>query len=72
MAECALYQYRRKCSCPSVPNNTKIITAPPPPKLIPKSTIGISVFVRVLISKFLYAESDNLVQKKSVVALAVF
>ena len=49
-----LHRYRRNCSCPSVPNNPKIITAPPPPKLIPKSTIGISVFVQVLISKFLY------------------
>lgn len=49
-----LHRYRRNCSCSSAPNNPKIITAPPPPKLIPKSTIGISVFVQVLISKFLY------------------
>lgn len=49
-----LHRYHRNCSCPSAPNNPKIITAPPPPKLIPKSTIGISVFVQVLISKFLY------------------
>ena len=49
-----LHRHRRSCSCPSAPNNPKIITAPPPPKLIPKSTIGISVLVHVLISKFLY------------------
>jgi transposase len=48
------HRYHRNCSCSSAPNNPKIITAPPPPKLIPKSTIGISVFVQVLINKFLY------------------
>jgi transposase len=49
-----LHRYHRKCSCSSTPNNPKIITAPPPPKLVPKSTIGISLFVQALISKFLY------------------
>jgi len=48
------HRYRRSCSCPSAPNNPKIVVAPPPPKVIPKSTIGISVLVHVLISKFLY------------------
>jgi transposase len=49
-----LHRYYRKCSCPSVPNNPQIITAPPPPKLIPKSTLGVSIYVAVLIGKFLY------------------
>ncbi len=49
-----LHRYHRNCSCSSAPNNPQIITAPPPSKLTPKSTIGISVFVQVLISKFLY------------------
>ena len=44
-------RYRRTCTCEGVP---RIITAPPPPKLIPKGILGISVWVTVLLDKFLF------------------
>jgi transposase len=44
-------RYRRTCSCPGVPG---IITAPAPPRLFAKGTIGISVWVMVLLDKFLF------------------
>lgn len=44
-------RYRRTCSCPGVPG---IITAPAPPRLLAKGTIGISVWVMVLLDKFLF------------------
>jgi transposase len=42
-------RYRRRCTCPSQP---AVVTAPPPPKLIPKSPIGISLWVLILLRKF--------------------
>ena len=42
-------RYRRTCTCPQQP---AVITAPPPDKLIPKSIIGISVWVMILQHKF--------------------
>lgn len=42
-------RYRCTCDCAGVPCT---ITAPPVPKLIPKSRYGISVWVHVLLSKF--------------------
>ncbi len=44
-------RYRPTCRCPGRPG---IITAPPPPKLIPKGRYGISVWVQVLLDKFLF------------------
>jgi len=44
-------RYRPTCHCPGRPG---IITAPPPPKLIPKGRYGISVWVQVLLDKFLF------------------
>jgi transposase len=47
-------RYRKICSCPStVPD---IIVASLPPKIIPKSSIGISVWVQILLAKYLYAQ----------------
>lgn len=43
------HRYRCSCTCPSQP---AVITAPPPDKLIPKSNIGISVWVLILQHKF--------------------
>ncbi|MFH1567537.1 MAG: IS66 family transposase [Gemmatimonadota bacterium] len=43
-------RYKRTCSCPGLP---RTITAPPAPKLIPKSGYGISFWVLVLLDKFL-------------------
>jgi transposase len=42
-------RYRRRCVCPHQP---ALITAPPPDKLIPKSPIGISLWVMILQHKF--------------------
>ena len=42
-------RYRRTCTCPQPP---ALLTAPPPDKLIPKSTIGISLWVMILQHKF--------------------
>jgi transposase len=42
-------RYKPTCTCGAVPG---IVTAPPPPKLIPKGIYGISVWVDVLLDKF--------------------
>jgi transposase len=44
-------RYRRTCTCPNQP---AVITAPPPDKVIPKGTIGISLWVLILLRKFLF------------------
>ena len=42
-------RYRRRCTCANQP---RVVTAPPPDKLIPKSSIGISLWVLILQRKF--------------------
>jgi transposase len=42
-------RYRRSCSCTGVP---VLLTAPSPPKLIPKGHYGVSVWVSVLLDKY--------------------
>jgi len=42
-------RYRRTCECP---NESQTLTAPAPPKLIPKGRYGISVWVHLLLAKF--------------------
>ena len=51
---------RRKCAknCTCVPGS-KIITAPLPPKLIPKSPYGNSIWEEILVRKFLYSQPVN-------------
>jgi transposase len=44
-------RYRRCCHCPGTP---ALLTAPPPDKLIPKSNIGISLWVMILQHKFVF------------------
>jgi len=44
-------RYRPTCTCGTHPG---IITAPPPPRLIAKSMLGISIWVTVLLDKFLF------------------
>jgi transposase len=44
-------RYRRRCTCPQQP---AVITAPPPDKLIPKSSIGLSLWVLILQHKFVF------------------
>ena len=43
-------RYRRSCQCAAAP---ALLTAAPPPRLIPKGILGISVWVTVLIDKYL-------------------
>ena len=53
-------RYRRTCQCEGVPG---IIAAPPPARLIERGKFGISVWVSVLLDKFLYGRpSYRLVQ----------
>jgi len=44
-------RYRPTCTCGCHPG---IITAPPPPKVIPKSILGVSIWVTVLLDKYLF------------------
>jgi transposase len=44
-------RYKPRCSCP---DNRGIITAPGPAKLIPKSIFGTSIWVELLLDKFLF------------------
>ena len=44
-------RYRPTCSCGAHPG---IVTAPPPDRLIPKSMLGISILVTVLLDKYLF------------------
>ena len=44
-------RYRPTCSCGAHPG---IVTAPPPDRLIPKSMLGISLWVTVLLDKYLF------------------
>ena len=48
--------YAQGCHCEGV---TGLITAPPAPRLIPKSGIGISVWREVLLNKFLFSRALN-------------
>jgi transposase len=42
-------RYRRTCTCANLP---RIVTAPPPPKVLPKGLLGVSVWVALLVGKF--------------------
>ena len=44
-------RYRPTCSCAAHPG---IVTAPPPPRLIPKSLLGIGLCVSILLDKYLF------------------
>lgn len=44
-------RYRPACRCGCNPG---IVTAPPPPKVLPKSILGVSIWVRVLLDKYLF------------------
>jgi transposase len=45
-------RYKKTCQCPNVPG---LITTPPAPRLLPKSSLGVSVWVEALLGKYLYA-----------------
>ncbi len=44
-------RYQTTCGCAQLPG---IVTAPPAPRVIPKSPVGVSVWTRVLLDKYLY------------------
>jgi transposase len=44
-------RYRPTCGCGAHPG---VVTAPPPPRLIPKSNLGVSIWVAVLLDKYLF------------------
>ena len=44
-------RYRPTCTCGVHPG---VVTAPPPPRLIPKSPFGVSLWVSVLLDKYLF------------------
>jgi transposase len=44
-------RYQKTCECPQVPG---IVTAPPAPRVIPKSPVGVSLWTTVLLDKYLY------------------
>jgi len=46
--------YARACECDGAPG---LITAPPAPRLIPKSAVGISIWTEVLLNKFLFSRA---------------
>jgi transposase len=49
-------RYMKSCSCLPVKDSPQIIVTPPAPKIIPKSPYGISIWVHILLAKFLYAQ----------------
>lgn len=49
-------RYRPSCTCGCVPG---IVTAPPPPRLIERGKFGVSVWVSVLLDKFLYGRPSH-------------
>jgi transposase len=44
-------RYQKMCECPQVAG---IVAAPPAPRVIPKSPLGVSVWTQVLLDKYLY------------------
>jgi transposase len=48
--------YEKGCKCPNIPG---LITAPPAPRLIPKSSLGVSIWVEALLGKFLRCVPTN-------------
>lgn len=48
--------YKKKCDCKGAPG---FITAPPAPRVIPKSPYGISIWEAALLNKFLYSQPTN-------------
>jgi transposase len=49
-------RYHKVCHCPQGPG---LVTAPPAPRLIPKSSFGVSVWTEVLLDKYLYGRPTS-------------
>jgi transposase len=59
-------RYRRTCTC----DGPLTLTAPPPPKLIPKGRYGISVWVEILLDEyFSYRPTDRLLASLRLIGL---
>lgn len=54
-------KYKRACTCPNLP---VIVTAPVPPKLIPKGAYGDSLWIEVLLDKFLFYRPTSSLLKR--------
>jgi transposase len=50
------HRYRRTCACANLP---PIVTAPPPPKVVPKGILGVSVWVALLEGKFAHYQPTH-------------
>jgi transposase len=50
------HRYRTACECEVLPG---IVSAPAPTRLIPRGKLGISVWVEVILAKYLYAQPLN-------------
>jgi transposase len=49
-------RYQKMCGCPQVPG---IVTAPPAPRVIPKSPLGVSLWTMVLLDTYLYGRATH-------------
>src|SRR6266849_9846947 len=49
-------RYQKTCACAQLPG---IVTAPPAPRVIPKSPLGVSVWTMVLLDKYLYGRPTH-------------
>ncbi len=49
-------RYRRTCTCANLP---RIVTAPAPPKVVPKGLLGVSVWVALLVGKFAHYQPTH-------------
>jgi transposase len=49
-------RYQTTCTCSELPG---IVTAPPAPRVIPKSPLGVSVWTMVLLDKYLYSRPTH-------------
>lgn len=49
-------RYQKVCGCDQLPG---IVTAPPAPRVIAKSPLGVSVWTRVLLDKYLYSRPTH-------------
>ncbi|MCH8914162.1 MAG: IS66 family transposase, partial [Planctomycetes bacterium] len=62
-------RYRATCDCAEIP---RTLTAPAPPKLIPKGRYGISLWVHVLLDKFAsHRATTNLIEQLKLYDLAL-
>jgi len=49
-------RYQKMCRCPQVPG---LVTAPPAPRVIPQSPLGVSLWTTVLLDKYLYGRPTS-------------